>query len=149
MKNNLTPSQEDYLETIYIEISKSENGCAKVTDIAGVLNVKKASVTGALASLCEKGLINYAPYSPVTLTKEGEERAKKIHLKHEVMTSFFKNILDLSEEEAVLNACRMEHIMTDELFTRIKAFSSFIQEYSEQNKDFKEKIKTLYTKPRQ
>lgn len=144
MENQLTQSQEDYLETIFVEILKSDNGCAKVTEIAKVLDVKKASVTGALVSLQEKGLINYAPYSPVTLTKEGEKQAKKILLKHEVMTSFFKNILDLSEEEAVKNACRMEHIMSEEMFKRINAFSVFIQNYSSENKDFKDQIKNLY-----
>ena len=74
--SKLTPSQEDYLETIYLEAEK--NGCAKVTDIAKLLDVKKASVTGALSNLCEKGLINYAPYAPITLTAEGEKEAKKI-----------------------------------------------------------------------
>ena len=73
--DKLTPSQEDYLETIYVESQK--NGCAKVTDIAKLLDVKKASVTGALSHLSEKGLINYAPYLPVTLTKSGEKAAKK------------------------------------------------------------------------
>lgn len=140
--NKLTPSQEDYLETIYVEAAK--NGCAKVTDIAKILDVKKASVTGALSSLCEKGLINYAPYAPVTLTQEGETEAKKILLRHEVMTSFFKNILHLNEEEAVLNACRMEHIMTDEMFLRIKSFSDFIQNYCKQHSDFEAQIKKLF-----
>lgn len=138
----LSQSQEDYLETIYTEIS--HKGCAKVTDIAKILEVKKASVTGALNSLCEKGLINYAPYSAVTLTKKGEQTAKKILLRHEVMTNFLKNILYLSEDEAAQNACRMEHIMSEEMFVRIHAFSHFIQDYSKQNSGFKQKIQELY-----
>ncbi len=80
--------------------------------------------------MCEKGFINYAPYSPITLTKEGIEAAKKILLRHEVMTNFLKNILKLDEKEAVLNACRMEHIMTEEMFERIHTFSHFIQDYA-------------------
>ncbi len=138
----LTQSQEDYLETIYIETQK--NGCAKVTDIAKILDVKKASVTGALSSLKEKGLINYAPYSPITLTKEGIKTAEKILLRHEVMTNFFKNILHLSQEEAAQNACRMEHIMSEEMFKRIHTFSHFIQDYSKENKDFEKRIQLLY-----
>lgn len=138
----LTPSQEDYLETIYIETTK--NGCAKVTDIAKILDVKKASVTGALNSLCEKGFINYAPYSPITLTKDGENAAKKVLIRHEVMTNFFKNVLQLEEKEAALNACRMEHIMTDEMFNRIHAFSHFINDYYEKDKDFKTRLDNLY-----
>ena len=140
--DKLTQSQEDYLEAIYVESQK--NGCAKVTDIAKILEVKKASVTGALSSLCEKGLINYAPYSPITLTKQGKTAAKKILLKHDVMTAFFKKILALDEEEAVLNACRMEHIMTEEMFERIHAFSHFIQDYAQENSEFNKRLKDLY-----
>ena len=138
----LTQSQEDYLETIYIETQK--NGCAKVTEIAKILDVKKASVTGALSSLKEKGLINYAPYSPITLTKEGIKTAEKILLRHEVMTNFFKNILHLSQEEAAQNACRMEHNMSEEMFKRIHTYSHFIQDYSKENKDFEKRIQLLY-----
>lgn len=138
----LTPSQEDYLETIYTETTKK--GCAKVTDIANILNVKKASVTGALNNLCEKGFVNYEPYAAITLTKSGEKAAKEILLRHEVMTNFLKNILYLSEEESVENACKMEHIMSEEMFKRIHEFSHFIQDYSNQNKDFKDKIKKLF-----
>ena len=142
--DKLTSSQEDYLETIYVEVKK--NGCAKVTDIARILDVKKASVTGALSSLCDKGLINYAPYAPITLTEKGEISAKQILLKHDVMTAFFKKILALDDEEAVLNACRMEHIMTEEMFERIHTFSHFIQDYAKQNKDFGDRLKALYKK---
>lgn len=138
----LSQSQEDYLETIYTETS--QKGCAKVTDIARILNVKKASVTGALNSLCDKGLINYAPYSSITLTKKGEETAKKVLLRHEVMTKFLKNILYLTAEEAAENACRMEHIMSEEMFTRIHSFSHFLEDYSKTNTEFAEKLKKLF-----
>lgn len=138
----LTSSQEDYLETIYLEVKKC--GQAKVTDIAKLLDVKKASVTGALSILCEKGFINYAPYSPITLTQMGENAAKQILVKHQVMTNFFKNILNLSDAEATENACRMEHIMTEELFNRIHIFSHFIQEYSQKNNEFLKEMKKLY-----
>lgn len=140
--NNLSQSQEDYLETIYTEAQKK--GSAKVTDIANLLNVKKASVTGALNTLCEKKLINYAPYSSITLTPLGEETAKKILLRHEVMTNFLINILNMTKEEAAQNACRLEHVMSEEMFNRIHSFSHFIQDYSSQNKDFQTKIQNLF-----
>ena len=138
----LSQSLEDYLETIYTEV-QSKN-CAKVTDIATLLNVRKASVTGALNTLSEKGYINYTPYSVITLTKKGEETAQKILLRHKVMTNFLKNILNLSEEEATENACRMEHIMTEEMFSRIHSFSHFIQDYAKSDKKFQEKLQKLF-----
>lgn len=139
---NLSSSLEDYLETIYNECQK--NGYAKVTDISKILNVKKASVTGALNNLAAKKLINYEPYSSVTLTAQGEALAKEIFKRHETMTGFFTNVLNLTPQEADINACKMEHIMSEELFKRITVFYSFIQKYSLENEDFKNQIKNLY-----
>ena len=138
----LSSSLEDYLETIYNEVQK--NGFAKGTDISKILNVKKASVTGALNSLTAKKLINYAPYSAITLTSQGEKLAKEIFKRHETMADFFSKLLHLPPEEAALNACKMEHIMSEEMFSRISKFSEFIQRYSDENKDFGKKIKELY-----
>ena len=75
----LSVSLEDYIEEIYIQVLK--NGQAKVTDIANELKVKKASVTGALNILSTQKLINYAPYSPITLTSEGEKIAKILRIR--------------------------------------------------------------------
>ena len=114
----LSSSLEDYLETIYNEVQK--NGFAKVTDISRILNVKKASVTGALNSLTAKKLINYAPYTSITLTERGELMAKEIFKRHEIMADFFAKLLLLPPEEAALNACKMEHDISPESFERIK-----------------------------
>ena len=138
----LSSSLEDYLETIYNEVQK--NGFAKVTDISRILNVKKASLTGALNSLTAKKLINYSPYSSITLTERGELMAKEIFKRHEIMADFFAKLLLLPPEEAALNACKMEHIMSEEMFTRMTKFSEFIQKYSAENKDFQDSIKNLY-----
>ena len=74
MSEKLSRSQEDYLEEIRNQVI--ERGFAKVTDISKALNVKKASVTGALNALSARRLINYEPYSKITLTEEGETFAK-------------------------------------------------------------------------
>ena len=60
------------------------------------------------------------------------------------MADFFSKLLNLPPEEAALNACKMEHIMSEEMFSRISKFSEFIQRYSDENKDFGKKIKELY-----
>ena len=83
----LSFSLEDYIEEIYNQVLK--NGQAKVTAIADALGVRKASVTGALNVLSEKKLINYAPYSPITLTAQGEKIAKEVLKKHENLAEFF------------------------------------------------------------
>lgn len=141
MTEKLSRSQEDYLEEIYNQVVK--NGYAKVTEISNSLNVKKASVTGALNTLSAKKLINYEPYSKITLTKTGEDFARTIHEKHENLREFFENVLGLSKEEASDNACRMEHIVSENFFTNFVKFSDFIRDYSKQNPDFIRQYKKM------
>ncbi|MDR1327716.1 MAG: metal-dependent transcriptional regulator [Heliobacteriaceae bacterium] len=113
----LSVSLEDYIEEIYNQVLKS--GSAKVTEISKAMNVRKASVTGALNSLAEKNLINYAPYAPITLTAEGEKIAGQIRKKHEAIAEFFVTVLDTPEDEALETACKMEHIVSDRMFENI------------------------------
>lgn len=137
----LTESQEDYLEEIYIQVLK--NGFAKVTDISNNLNVKKASVSGALNILQKRGLINYAPYSQITLTEYGLAQAQKILKRHKTLTGFFVEFLGLSEKSAVENACRIEHAITEELFEKAVDFYELLKNYAEKNSDFRELVDML------
>ena len=132
----LSYSLEDYIEEIYNQIKT--NGRAKVTVIAAALNVKKASVTGALNVLAEKKLINYAPYSEITLTVEGEQIAKKILEKHENLAEFFMTVLGAEKAEAVDIACKMEHIVPDKIFSNMVKLTKYVQS------ECKDKIKKLY-----
>lgn len=122
----LSFSLEDYIEEIYNQVLR--NGQAKVTAIADALNVKKASVTGALNTLAEKKLVNYAPYLPVTLTNEGEKIAKKILEKHKNIAKFFTDVLNLSKDEALEIACKMEHIVSDNLFENMIKLTNYAKE---------------------
>lgn len=132
----LSVSLEDYIEEIYNQVLK--NGQAKVTAIAETLNVKKASVTGALNILSEKKLINYAPYSPITLTSKGEKIAKNILIKHENLSEFFMEVLGIEKEEALETACKMEHIVSDKLFDNMLKLTKYVKS------NLKDKIKNLY-----
>lgn len=130
----LSVSLEDYIEEIYTQVLK--NGQAKVTVIADALGVKKASVTGALNILQEKKLINYAPYSPVTLTPDGEKIAKNIFKKHENLSEFFVEVLNTPRAEALEIACKMEHIVSEKLFKNMMKLTKYAKTNSE--------IKNLY-----
>ncbi len=94
----LSASQEDYLETIYFLLR--EEGAARPKEIAARMKVRAASVTGALRALAEKGLINYAPYSLVTLTEAGRDIARRIAGKHEALLHFFTQVLGVDADEA-------------------------------------------------
>ena len=118
----LSVSLEDYIEEIYNQVLK--NGQAKVTAIASALDVKKASVTGALNILAEKKLINYAPF---TLTVAGETIAKNILMKHENLSKFFMEVLGVEKEEALETACKMEHIVSDKLFENMVKLTDYVK----------------------
>lgn len=121
----LSFSLEDYIEEIYKQVLK--NGQAKVTAIAEALGVRKASVTGALNILAEKKMINYAPYSPITLTVQGEKIAKEVLKKHENISEFFISVLNIPREEALEIACKMEHIVSDKLFDNMMKLTDYVK----------------------
>lgn len=111
-------SKEDYLELIY-ELSASKSDF-KAVDIAKRMNISRASVSEALQKLASQGYLVYEKYKPAVLTEKGREVAEKVYHKHNVLCSFFKKFLKLSEDESQINACRIEHVITDSAFEKIK-----------------------------
>jgi DtxR family Mn-dependent transcriptional regulator len=121
----LSASLEDYLEAIF-HIA-SDRQAVKPRDIARRLKVSYASVTGALRSLAEKKLVNYAPYDLVTLTPTGEETARDVVRRHEVLHDFLVDVLAVEDEEAGAAACRMEHSIPRTVMDRLIRFVEFVQ----------------------
>ena len=93
----LTNSQEEYLKTIYI-LEKS-NGKIRVTDIAKKLKITKPSVNRAVKNLRELDLIEYEVYGDINLTYQGEELAKEIIKKQDIIKMFLVDILEVDEKE--------------------------------------------------
>ena len=113
-------SKEMYLETIYILESSHDH--AHVADIAERLGVTKPSVTKAMNRLKEEGLINKETYGHITLTEKGEAMALEGYHKHCTIARFLEKSLGLSADEAAINACRMEHIITGKMMQAIEAY---------------------------
>jgi DtxR family Mn-dependent transcriptional regulator len=120
----LSESLEDYLEVILdLELAQK---VARAKDIAHKMGVQRGSVTSALKNLEEKGLINYAPYSFITLTQQGKKIAKEIARRHAVLRDLLLNILNIDEETAESTACRMEHAIDKKSLERLVRFSGFV-----------------------
>jgi DtxR family Mn-dependent transcriptional regulator len=107
-----TGNREDYLLRI-LRLTEGE-GVAKTTDIAALMNVSAASVTEMLRALDADGLIKYRKYRGVSLTEEGLAHAKRIRDKHQIAERFLMDVLDKDQGAAHEEACRMEHILSDE-----------------------------------
>lgn len=121
----LSESLEDYLEAIFHIIAEKQ--AARAKDISRRLKVAGSSVTGALRSLAEKGLINYAPYDLITLTPAGRKAAEDVVHRHEVLRDFFVNVLAVGYDEADEAACRIEHVISENILERIIRFAEFME----------------------
>jgi DtxR family Mn-dependent transcriptional regulator len=120
----LSASLEDYLEAIFN--LADDSGCARSKDIAATLGVARSSVTGALQLLRERGLANHEPYSRVTLTRQGREAAREVVRKHDILTSFFTNVLGIEKDMAQRAACQAEHTLGQEVIGRLVSFVDYV-----------------------
>ena len=121
---SLTASLEDYLEAIFHVAA--EKGAARAKDISKRMKVNSSSVTGALRSLAERGLVNYAPYDIVTLTPKGMRLAKDVIRRHEVLRDFFVKVLAVDEAEGEEGACKMEHAVPRNILERLVQYVDFL-----------------------
>lgn len=122
----LSESLEDYLETI-LALEKAQK-VARAKDIVEKMGVQRGSVTGALKTLKEKGLINYEPYSFITLTAAGQKIAREIHRRHDILEDFLVRLLGVAKSQAQATACRMEHAVDKKTIDRLVQFIRFIDQ---------------------
>ena len=98
----------------------SDDGEVRVTDIASRLGVSKPSVLTALKTLEEQGLLEHERYRRVNLTREGVRQAGEIRERHSTLTVFLQDIIGVSAENAEKDACKMEHLLSEETLKKIK-----------------------------
>lgn len=134
----ISASLEDYLETIY-EIIEEKQG-VKAVEISRRLGVGRSSVTEALKNLADKKLVNYGRYDVISLTPAGEKAAKKVQFRHQALYDFLVKVLDVEFEEAQENACRIEHVISEDVLKRLISFVEFY----ENNNEFIEEFKKFY-----
>jgi len=120
----LSASLEDYLEAIFNITQQCD--VARSRDIAELLGVSKASVTGALRALKKKGLANYKPYDYVTLTEKGQQVAAEIAGRHRILRSFFVEVLGVDKTAAQQAACKAEHTLGPEIIGKLLHFIEFV-----------------------
>lgn len=110
-------SPEDYLETIYmLSLHSSE---VRSIDVARHLGYSKPSVSVAMKRLRENGYVNMDDNNLLTLTESGLAIARSIYERHQVISGYLISI-GVSEETALKDACRIEHVLSEETFHKIK-----------------------------
>ena len=119
----LSASLEDYLEVIFHIVQ--DKGASRAKDIVQRMGVHNSSVTQALRSLADKGLVNYAPYDLVTLTEEGQTAAAAVVERHRALRNFLVEVLGLDIARAEVDACKLEHGISDEALERLRLLMAY------------------------
>ncbi|MCR5148812.1 MAG: metal-dependent transcriptional regulator [Eubacterium sp.] len=112
-------SSEDYLESILMLSEKLP--VVRSVDISNDLGYKKSSVSIAMKNLRNKELITVTDAGYIYLTDKGMEIAKNVYERHKFFTGMLVD-LGVSEKTAEEDACRIEHIISQETFDAIKDF---------------------------
>ena len=112
-------SAENYLETILILSQRKGKGEVRSIDIVNELEFSKPSVSVAMKNLRENGYITVDKDGYIRLTDKGLEIAEKMYERHTLLTKWLTT-LGVDEKIAVEDACRIEHVISEESFEAIK-----------------------------
>lgn len=112
-----TGNREDYLISI-LRLTEGERS-TKTTELANFMGISPASVSEMLKILAKEGLVKYEKYKGVALTEEGLNYARQVRKKHHVMERFLMDYLNVDRETAHKEACKMEHVISDDSMVKM------------------------------
>lgn len=115
----INESKENYLESILV--IKNQKGFVRSIDIANDLGVSKPSVSVAMKNFREEGYITVDNDGNIDLTEKGFEIASRVYERHEVISKALI-ALGVCQETATEDSCKIEHVISEETFDRIKDF---------------------------
>ena len=113
----LQESGEMYLETIYILLK--ERPSVRAIDVGEYMGFSKPSVSRALGLLKDSGYVCSDNDGYLSLTESGTKTAEKIYERHTLLTQMFLS-LGIDEKTASADACRIEHVISDDTFSALK-----------------------------
>ena len=122
-------SGENYLETILI--LEMEKGNVRSIDVANHLEFSKASISRAMGILKEAGYITVDEGGNILLTEAGREKANQIYERHQLIQRFLMECLEVSEETAEKDACRIEHVVSEETVEQVRAWIEAAEEFEQ------------------
>ena len=131
MKQNekkLTESLEKYLLAIY-DISKNNSNII-VKDVSNYLKIGGASTASAIRTLAKKGLINYIPYGNISLTQSGFNTVQLKLYRHNAISNFLNQVLEIEKTSADKNASAIEYSMTEDVLIKFVHFLDFMKQCS-------------------
>ena len=127
-ENNITHSAAHHLLAI-MEL-KANRGYARVTDVARHLNITTGSASTNLKSLKGKGLIVEDENRFLNLSNEGETLAKAVITRKRIFEKFLIEVLNVNAEQAEIDACKTEHLISGETARKLE---QFVERFQKEN----------------
>ena len=117
----LQESGEMYIETIYVLSQRSSY--VRAVDVGEKMGFSKPSVSRAMGLLKDGGYVTVDSHGAITLTEKGLDVAKKMYERHQIIASLLIR-LGVDPEVATEDSCKIEHVISDETFSKIKDFNN-------------------------
>lgn len=117
----LQESGENYLETILL--LEEQYGTVRSIDVAEYLGFSRASICRAIGILRDAGYVDIGAGGNLQLTPSGRAAALAVYERHRLISEFLQKTLGVCAKTASQDACRIEHIISEECFERIKALA--------------------------
>lgn len=122
--NPVTHSAAHYLMTIRGLLQ--DRGYARVTDIAREMGITRGSCSISLKALKKRGLVNEDENKFMQLSEEGERLAAIVENNDQILESFLRDLLGVDAEQAEIDACKIEHLLSIETSMQLAAFVHFL-----------------------
>ena len=124
-ENNITHSAAHHLVAI-LEL-RDKRGYARVTDVAKDLNITTGSASINLIALKAKNLIVEDENKFLSLSEEGEAIARAVIMRKKILLDFLVQILKVSPEQAEIDSCKTEHLISAETAKKLQEFTEHFQ----------------------
>ena len=121
----LREASEDYLEAILMLEDSDLN--VRSIDVATEMGVSRPSVNKAIGVLKKAGMVEQKPYGRIHLTDLGRQKAAEVTKRHQILKFFLIDILGVDPVSADADACKMEHVVSDETMTRLLEYLETLQ----------------------
>ncbi|RKD31138.1 metal-dependent transcriptional regulator [Lacrimispora algidixylanolytica] len=125
LEKKLSPSREEYLKAIYKLSERTQ--LVRSIDIAVYLGVSKPSVHSAVTTLQKEGLVIKPLGGEIQLTEEGRKQGEIITTKFQVISQFLITCCDVNELIASADACKIEHIISNDAILALKKYLGLVQ----------------------
>lgn len=119
------------------------NGYSRSVDIANHLNISRSSVSITLTKLKDKGFVKEDHNRFLHLSKKGHELVNSVLSKRRIVMQFFREVLNLTDIEAEVEACKIEHLLSEGTGRKLISFMGYYLSGQSQVTDFKEGLRNF------